>query len=264
MTKRWERVSESLEQENLSRGVVHMIIAPNDMGDSHGHVIHHDGKVVGRRTIAPENDEVVEFRVVKNNLAFDQIVENGLSCLGASKSHRERSLWKRRLQITARAIIPGFTFFFEGLVPLALQRLRTAIAPVGLAFVEKRAGMTLIDIQPLRLKIGSFIPIQTEPPKALENSIHSLSRGTSHIRVLDSKDELPSVMMGKEPVEKRSPDTANVEIPRWAWRKTCSHLAVHDASHPPEDTHRVIARYLILVARNQSSPVCGWVHISIP
>ena len=35
-------------QENLARGVVQMVIAPDDMRDAHHSIVHHCAKVVGR------------------------------------------------------------------------------------------------------------------------------------------------------------------------------------------------------------------------
>jgi protein-export membrane protein SecD len=48
-----------LKNMNLSRCVVDMVIATNDMGDGHVNIINNDAKVVGGRTVRASNDQVI-------------------------------------------------------------------------------------------------------------------------------------------------------------------------------------------------------------
>ena len=38
--------AEGLIDQYLTGGVVHMVVSPDHMGDSHGHIIGHDGHVI--------------------------------------------------------------------------------------------------------------------------------------------------------------------------------------------------------------------------
>ena len=50
--------AKTLVHQNLSIGIGNVPFSPDDMGDFHGGVVNNTGKVVLRRTVRPEQDEV--------------------------------------------------------------------------------------------------------------------------------------------------------------------------------------------------------------
>jgi hypothetical protein len=60
-----ERLLQRLINEHLARGIVHMVITPDDMGETHGNVIHHHCQMVRRTLIRAPEDKVVQFFIVE-------------------------------------------------------------------------------------------------------------------------------------------------------------------------------------------------------
>ena len=77
--------AQGLVKLDLARCVIDVVVASNDMGDAHGYVVHHHGHVVGGHAVATQNDQVVQFGVVKGDGAFYQIGPMGCSALGPLK-----------------------------------------------------------------------------------------------------------------------------------------------------------------------------------
>ena len=61
-----QRVAEGLVAEHLLRRVRQVVVAADDVGDLHGHVVHDHAEVVGRRAVGPHEDPVVELRRCSN------------------------------------------------------------------------------------------------------------------------------------------------------------------------------------------------------
>ena len=91
--------------------------------------------------------------------------------------------------------------------------------------LEQRLHRRLIRGQPLRLEVRAarpaaaaavvgrpFVPIDAQPLEAVENRLQGLGHVPLGVGVVDPQQELPAVLPGKEPVEQRRADAADVQI----------------------------------------------------
>ena len=60
--------------------------------------------------------------------------------------------------------------------------------------------------------VGTLIPVETQPAKAVQDRLQRLLQIALLVRVVDPEDVLAAVVAGEEPVEQRRPDTADVEM----------------------------------------------------
>ncbi len=67
---------EGAQDVDLPWRVVQVIVAADDMGDAHVHVIDDDGEVVGGRAVGAGDDEIVEFIVGEDDASLDGIVDH--------------------------------------------------------------------------------------------------------------------------------------------------------------------------------------------
>ena len=60
-------------EKDLFRRIADVIVPPDDCVDPHGDVVDDHGQIVGRGAIAALNDKIVQFGILKDNIAFDDI-----------------------------------------------------------------------------------------------------------------------------------------------------------------------------------------------
>jgi hypothetical protein len=60
------------------------------------------------------------------------------------------------------------------------------------------------------LKEGPFIPVQTQPLHAIYDGVDRFLGGPRYIGILNSQDELSTMMSGKKPVEEGRSCPSNV------------------------------------------------------
>src|SRR5574341_1798480 len=85
--------------------------------------------------------------------------------------------------------------------------------------------MTAIEIHPFGLTVGSFIPIESDPLHAVNDGLDGFVGRSALVRVLDTENEDTVLLAGKEPIEQRCPDAADVEVACRARGKSHSDLA---------------------------------------
>jgi hypothetical protein len=56
-----------------------MVLSADDMGDPHGVIVDHDGELVGREPVGPDNDKVPEIACMEAHRPPDQVLEDDLS-----------------------------------------------------------------------------------------------------------------------------------------------------------------------------------------
>ncbi len=161
MTELGQGGSQGLVDLNLSRGIVEMVISPDDMGDLHAHIIHHHREVVGWKSVASQDDEVIQFAIVKFHTALNQIFHHGLPFVGGEEPDRKGSIRRRGLSVIAGAVIFRFEPCLHGGFPLGLQLLRQTITPVGLSFPHQLLCHLSIERSPFGLIKRPLVPIQT-------------------------------------------------------------------------------------------------------
>src|SRR5439155_7275839 len=84
-------------------------------------------------------------------------------------------------------------------------------------------GQRTIAIQAFGLKVrpvwsadvGPFVPVQPEPPQAVENAFDHLGRRAFDVGVFDTEDERAAMPAREEPVEERGARAADVQIAGW-------------------------------------------------
>ena len=78
---------QGLVNEELPGGVGDVVLAPDDLGDPHGDVIHHHREVVGGDAVGPLQHQVVQFLVVEGDGALDAVVPVGDPGQGGLEAH---------------------------------------------------------------------------------------------------------------------------------------------------------------------------------
>ena len=129
--------TEGFENVDLFRRVVHMVVATDNVGDAHVHIVGHHAEVVGGRAIGAGDDEVVERGIGNADFAFYQIIPAG----NAVGRHFEADNWLypcgnfRQCFAGFRppaAVVSGRAFAL-GFFAHLLQFFFAAIAMVGMA-----------------------------------------------------------------------------------------------------------------------------------
>jgi hypothetical protein len=101
-----------------------------------------------------------------------------------------------------------------------LKALRRTVAIVGISLRNKALGYVTVNIKALRLNIGgvftphlrSLIPVKTQPPQAVKDSLHRPLNLAGDIGILNTDDEATAVVTSKEPVKQGRPDIAHMGI----------------------------------------------------
>jgi len=77
-----------------------------------------------------------------------------------------------------------------------------------------------IDVEPLGLVVGTFVPVEIEPFHGIQNRLDGCFGGAFDIGVFDSEDEFPSAIAREKPVEQGGPRAAYVQVSGRTGRKT--------------------------------------------
>ena len=79
MGKLRQCLSHSMVQLNLSWRVGQMIVASDNVGDLHLDIVHDHAKIVRRSSVRSRDDQVIQLPILKNDIAFNKIIDNGRS-----------------------------------------------------------------------------------------------------------------------------------------------------------------------------------------
>src|SRR6185437_3656109 len=58
----------------LPRGVVEMIVAPNDVSYPHVMIVNHDGEHIGRRAVGTKQNKIIKILILPDDTTLDLIV----------------------------------------------------------------------------------------------------------------------------------------------------------------------------------------------
>ena len=58
---------------NLLRRIAEMVVAANDVRNVHADIVHHDAEVIGRAAICAENNQIIEFRIRKDDFSLHKV-----------------------------------------------------------------------------------------------------------------------------------------------------------------------------------------------
>ena len=203
--------------EDLLWRVGDVVLAPDDVGDGHQMIVHHDGVVVGGHSVALDEYDVLEF----SGVLLLQPVAHALDAPVDA--------------VVEGHVLPRLHLEDDGL-PVA----------VGPALVQQLPGVLPVQVQSLGLAVGTvvaalvraLVPVQPQPPHAGHDGLLVLLRRAGPVRVLDAQDEASPRVAGPQPVEQGGVPAPDVQGPRWAGRKAHPHVFVlrHD---PSSNVHSV-------------------------
>jgi hypothetical protein len=217
-------VSQCPIKSDLFRCVGDMIVAADDVADSHRDVVAHHGEIVDRGVVAPQDHEVIEIPALKADASVDRIIPGDLLIIdyesdGGGSSALDSSLDLVRRQAVAPAVVAEGGARGLCLGPLRLELLAGAEATIGLAFRQETLGVGLVTGGVLALEEGTLVPGDAQPGESVEND-PSVSLGAPlAISILDSQHEGPAAVLGVQPVEQRRSGTTDVEVARGRGRE---------------------------------------------
>ena len=215
-----------LVEQHLLRGVRDVVVAADDVGDAHVDVVDDDRQVVGRVAVGPQHDEVFDHRVVELDPPMHHIVVRGGAGRHAEADGPRRAGGFARGDLVRRQTGAGPVVgprLPRGLCRFALRLdvVGIAVAVVGVAGRDQPLGRLAVAVEPLGLEVGpagpadlrALVPVEAEPPHAVEDPGHHLPRRPLHVGVFDSQDEGAAGVPRVEPVEERGAGAADVQVP---------------------------------------------------
>src|SRR5882672_707366 len=176
--------------------------------------------------IRTENHEILDVGAVELNGTVYEIVEPH----GAVRDLEPNRPWRAvalargdfiRGQTAARPVVFPAPFTFFPSVALRLQSFGRAVAVVRVTARDQLFRHRAIAIEPLGLKVRRvrtvdlrpLVPVESQPPQAIENPFDHVVRRPLDVRILDAQHEHPAQTTGEEPVEERGTRPADVQIP---------------------------------------------------
>src|SRR4030095_7547330 len=102
-----------------------MVVAANDVSNLHVDIVDDDAKIIRRRAVRASDDEIVQFAIVENAIALDQVADYGRA-LGWRAEPNDigfvsRQRWDHGFGRTTRAVVGGFAFLFLCQLSLGIQ-----------------------------------------------------------------------------------------------------------------------------------------------
>src|SRR5512139_1075930 len=127
--------SECLVDLRLTGAIVEVIVAADDMGDTHVVVVYDDCKHICRGAVRTQQDEVVEVLVLPDHASLNLVVNDRFTCQRCLEAdHRVNSGgYVLGVEITAAAVIEPCTTLGPRLLPHCCEFFLAAIATIGVA-----------------------------------------------------------------------------------------------------------------------------------
>ena len=82
--------------------------------------------------------------------------------------------------------------------------------------------------------LGPLVPVEAEPPQAVEDGLQRPLHYARLIGVLDAHDERAAAVPGEQPVEQGGPDVADVGESGWAGREAHPNARGAHCSQSPQ------------------------------
>jgi len=229
-----QRVPQRLGDEDLPRRIRQVLDSADDVGDRKVVIVHNAGQMIQTGTIGPLYHVILFRGPIESDIAANPIRERASPLAGHLESHHRLPALRLEIRLLlgcfrhpAAAVQEGVLFPFRRF-PLGLQFLGASVIPVSAPVGEQRLHRLPMPIHPLRLKIGSawpadvrtFVPVDTQPAKALQDRLQRLFDVPLLIRIIDAQDELSAMLPGVQPVEQGGAYPADVQITCRAGCKT--------------------------------------------
>src|SRR5680860_971689 len=129
--------------------------------------------------------------------------------------------------VAPRAVIAGCAALGPRSVAHGLKLLRRRIAAIGLAFGKQLLGALAMALRARQLVDGLAVPIELEPPQAVENGENGAFGGARLIGILDPEQHLAAFGFGIKPVEQGGASASDVEVAGGRWRKARDDSLAH-------------------------------------
>ena len=207
------RGAQRLVDVDLARGVVHVVIATDHLGDAHVDVVDHHREVVGGKAIRTEDHEVVELFVRPLDPPLHLVVEHDAARGGVLEADDPvRIVAVRLVAITVIAVVARLHAVGHRLVAHGLDLVLGLVGVVGLALAQQLVGHFAVTVHAQGLVVRALVMGQAQPAHAVENRLHGLVGGALAIGVLDAQDEFATAAAGLQPAIQRRAGTADVEV----------------------------------------------------
>ena len=218
--------AEGLVQQVVLGGGGKVFVAADDMGDAHGVVVHHVGKVVGGHAVAFNQDLIIKGAAVHGHVAVHLVVEGngafGGDLLPDDVGHAGGQLGFHLFlgKVAAMAVVAGrHAGSFLHLAHL-LQPLLIAEAVVGVPAFHQLQGIFLEHIHPLALDIGAdgsadigtLIPDKAGFFQRFIDDLDGAFYLTLLVGVLNPQQKTAVVAFGDKIGEQRGTQVADVHI----------------------------------------------------
>ena len=202
-----------LDDLQLPRGIVQMVVPADDMRHAHVLIVHHHRQHIGRRAVGAQQDHVVEIFIGEGHVALDDVVHDGLAGLRRAQADDERFAVFLR---SRRAIAPAAVVAYRlsgGALGLAhfVQFFCGGIAAIGFAFRQQLFRHLAMPPGARELINGLPIPVQTHPLQPVQDGGHGFRRGAFPVGILDAQEESPASVSGIEPVEQGGACAADMQ-----------------------------------------------------
>jgi hypothetical protein len=205
--------SQSPIDQDLPGRVGKVVISTNHMGDPHQMVIDDTGKIIGSHSIGADENEIANSLGIEVHFSVDEILKNDRLSFYPKAEDRAVSFRFHPGDFvfgegTATAVIAGHLSFGELFLPDSLQPFRGAEALIDFSFLNELIRIVMVERKALGLAIGAigsapvgtFVPLDSQPMKILNDSIEGGLRRSLCIRILDPEDEGALMGSGKEVV----------------------------------------------------------------
>ncbi len=193
--------TQRMQQIDLARRVVDMIVAANHVRNAHVPVIDHHAEVVSWRAIGTGNDEVIQLAIRNDDTALDLIIPGHITDLRVSETHHRLHAGWRSRQLLALLRPPG-TVVARLQTGLHLrrahlfQRFRRGIAVIGATGIQHLLDHFLVAVDALHLIERTFVLLQPQPCHAVQNRLHGLRCRTCDVGIFNTQNEFAVVFTG--------------------------------------------------------------------
>ena len=215
------RPAQRADHHHLLGRVRDVVLAADDVGDAHLHVVDRRGQVVGGRAVRAGDDEVLDGRVLEGHRAADVVLDLRAPVdVDREAPHRAHPGLLEGGDLLGAAVAAAADDrrppVGTGRGALGLDLLGGLVGRVdgpALAQPLDRAG---VDVAALALAVGPLVPVEPEPAEHPQDLGLALGRRALAVGVLHPQDEGAARVPGHQPVEEGRPRAADVQAPRRA------------------------------------------------
>ena len=195
--------AEGLIQQVVLGGGGKVLVAPDDMGDAHGVVVHHVGEVVGGHAVGLNQNLVVQGGVVHRDGAEDGVLKGGGAFPGTllpdDVGNPSGQLFLHLFlgQVAAVAVVHGRNAAGLLDLPQLGEPVFVAEAVVGVAAFHQLLGVFLKHPHALTLDVGThraahvgaFVPVQAGLAQGVVDDVYRPFHIPFLVGVLNAEDE---------------------------------------------------------------------------